>query len=82
MGYFYLAWIICIVPMLIVNGVLTSLPVVWYNDTQNLGFRVGTIPFEDFFYNMLCMLMNVGIFEMLRRRKQKTVSLPAEPASA
>jgi lycopene cyclase domain-containing protein len=82
MGYFYLAWIICIVPMLIVNGVLTSLPVVWYNDTQNIGFRVGTIPFEDFFYNMLCMLMNVGIFEMLRRRKQKSVSLPAEPASA
>jgi lycopene cyclase domain-containing protein len=82
MGYFYLAWIICILPMLIVNGVLTSLPVVWYNDTQNIGFRVGTIPFEDFFYNMLCMLMNVGIFEMLRRKKQNQSSLPAEPLSA
>ncbi|TAE46523.1 MAG: lycopene cyclase domain-containing protein, partial [Bacteroidetes bacterium] len=29
-GRFFLAWMVCLIPFFIVNGVLTSLPVVWY----------------------------------------------------
>jgi lycopene cyclase domain-containing protein len=48
----YWIWLaICYVPFLIINTVLTALPVVEYNSKAIWGFRVGTIPLEDFFYN-------------------------------
>lgn len=65
---FYLMFLVSLVPFYIVNGVLTSLPVVLYNDAENLGLRVGTIPLEDHFYSMAMLLMNVGFFEYFRER--------------
>lgn len=62
------AWVISIIPMLYVNGVLTSKPVLIYNNFENLSVRIGTIPFEDFFYNYLYMLWMVIIFEKLRSK--------------
>ena len=48
----YWMWLaICYVPFLIINTVLTALPVVQYNSQAIWGLRVGTIPLEDFFYN-------------------------------
>lgn len=66
---FYLAFIISLVPFYIVNGVLTSIPVVLYNNHQNIGLRVGTVPFEDHFYSMALLVMNVGFFEYFRNKK-------------
>ena len=67
---FLVSFIIVLIPFLIVNGFLTSIPVVIYNDTQNLGIRIYTIPFEDVFYGMLLVLMNISIFEKLRSGKK------------
>jgi len=39
------------IPFLIVNYALTSLPVVLYNPASVWGFRILTIPIEDFFYS-------------------------------
>ena len=48
----YWLWLaICYVPFLIINTVLTALPVVEYHSKAIWGLRVGTIPLEDFFYN-------------------------------
>ena len=66
---FYLTFLVSLVPFYLVNGVLTALPVVIYNNHQNMGLRVGTIPFEDHFYSMSLLLMNVGFFEFFKRRK-------------
>lgn len=63
MGWFYLAYIISLAPFLFVNGVLTMLPIVEYNDQFNLGIRIFTIPIEDTVYSMLLFLMNVGLYE-------------------
>lgn len=70
LGRFYLAWLVCIIPFLIVNGVLTAAPVLIYNNSENMGIRIFTIPLEDVFYGMLNILQVVTIYEWLKRKKQ------------
>lgn len=56
----------------LVNGLLTGSwldePVVWYNDAENLGVRIGTIPLEDAFYGLLLVLLNITLFEGFHRK--------------
>jgi lycopene cyclase domain-containing protein len=66
---FYLTWLISLIPFLIVNGILTAMPVIEYNDLHNLGIRVFTIPVEDFFYFFLLLIMNITIYEYMRRQR-------------
>jgi lycopene cyclase domain-containing protein len=68
---FYIAFLVVLIPFYIINGILTYLPVVMYNNAQNLGIRLGTIPVEDHFYCMALLLMNIGLFEYFRSRSIK-----------
>lgn len=72
---FYITYLFILIPFFIVNGILTGTgiegQVVWYNDTENLGLRLGTIPVEDIFYGMLLILMNVTLFEWLQAKDRK-----------
>jgi lycopene cyclase domain-containing protein len=72
LSHIILAWIIALVPMAYVNGVLTSKPVLIYNDAQNLGIRIGTIPVEDFFYNMVYMLWMITVYEIINKKAKAT----------
>jgi lycopene cyclase domain-containing protein len=65
---FIVSYSIILIPFLIVNGFLTSIPVVLYNDAENLGIRIYSIPFEDTFYGMLLVLLNVLIYEKLKSK--------------
>jgi lycopene cyclase domain-containing protein len=73
MGRFYFAFMFILIPFFIVNGILTGSgidePVVWYNNSENMGIRIGTIPIEDIFYGMLMILMSVTIAEELEYRR-------------
>jgi len=63
LGKFYFIYLILMIPFMIVNGILTGMfiaePVVWYNDAENMGIRMLTIPLEDVFYGMTLILLNV-----------------------
>ncbi|MCX2740170.1 lycopene cyclase domain-containing protein [Pontibacter anaerobius] len=69
LGRFYLAYLVHLVPFLLVNGVLTYLPIVWYNNDYNLGLRIVSIPVEDTLYSMLMLLLTISVYEGLRQRK-------------
>ncbi|MEI6816390.1 MAG: lycopene cyclase domain-containing protein [Bacteroidota bacterium] len=63
---------ILLIPFFIVNGILTgtgiSSPVVWYNDHENIGIRMLTIPIEDIFYGFELILLNISLYEYLKTK--------------
>ena len=54
------------------NGILTGSflksPIVWYNDAENLGIRIFTIPIEDSMYGFLLIAMNIDLYNSFRRK--------------
>ena len=65
---FFLSYLIILVPFCIVNGFLTAIPVVIYNDAENLGIRIYTIPVEDIFYGLLLMLLTISFYERFKQK--------------
>jgi lycopene cyclase domain-containing protein len=64
----YLFLLIVTMLVLIFNGYLTARPVVLYDEQYQLGFRIVTIPLEDFFYGYSLLLLNVIVYEKILRR--------------
>lgn len=74
-NHLWLAWAVSMIPMFYVNGKLTGLPVLIYNNSENMFVRIGSIPFEDFFYNFLLILWIVILFE--HRKSKAKLTKPA-----
>lgn len=70
-----LTFLLCLLPMFVVNGLLTGLPVVLYDNSRNTAIRVGTIPIEDFIYFAILLSMNITIYESLRKNHSKHLKL-------
>lgn len=68
LSHFYLTYAIALLPFLIVNGVLTSFPVVMYNNLENLGIRIFSIPVEDSVYLMGMMFIVTMVYERMKGR--------------
>ena len=66
--HFWLALGLSLVAFLIVNGVLTALPIVGYGDEAIWGVRVYTIPLEDFFYCISLLGFNILLYRFLRTK--------------
>ena len=70
---FYISFVIIFIPFYFVNGALTGSysekPVVFYDNTENLGIRLGTIPVEDAFYCFALLYSIVVLFEYLKTKK-------------
>ncbi|MBM3417592.1 MAG: lycopene cyclase domain-containing protein [Bacteroidetes bacterium] len=68
--YFMLTYVVSLIPFFIVNGILTGAvteaPMVWYNENDIIGWRILTIPYEDFFYNFDLIFLNIFIHQFLR----------------
>jgi lycopene cyclase domain-containing protein len=66
---FYLSFLFILIPFCIVNGILTGSliaePVVWYNNNENMGIRLFTIPIEDISYAFSMLFMNLLILNSI-----------------
>lgn len=75
LGRYLKVYAIMLLPFLVVNGILTGTgldrPVVWYDNTENLGLRILTIPVEDVFYGMLMTGLVTSLYEALRALDQR-----------
>jgi len=69
---FIVSFLVCLLPFLIVNGLLTGaatrLPVVWYHPAEFSGWRIITIPVEDLFYNFDLFAGFVAFFNLSSKR--------------
>ncbi|MCW3071013.1 MAG: lycopene cyclase domain protein [Bacteroidetes bacterium] len=68
MGRYYIAWAVCLIPFLVVNGILTATVLV-YDNLENLGVRIYTIPLEDAFYGMLQFLVVISTYEYFKMKR-------------
>ncbi|WP_435137065.1 lycopene cyclase domain-containing protein [Formosa sp. A9] len=59
---------------LLSNGLLTGsfldAPIVWYNNAENLGLRLFTIPVEDSIYGLLLIFMNIEGFKYFEAKQR------------
>ncbi len=66
---------ILLIPFFVVNGILTGTgleePVVRYNDSENLGLRVFTIPLEDAFFGLELMLVYLLFYIRLEKKNEE-----------
>ncbi|WP_406684468.1 lycopene cyclase domain-containing protein [Seonamhaeicola sp. MEBiC1930] len=71
LSQFYLTFMVMLIPFFIVNGILTGSfiddQIVWYNDSQNLGIRLLTIPIEDSIYAFSLILMNLVLIQYFKK---------------
>lgn len=72
LGNFFMSYLIVLIPFFLINGILTGTgiedQVVWYNDAENWGLRLLSIPLEDSIYNLGMLLMCVTVYEGFKSR--------------
>ena len=65
---------VLLIPFFFVNGILTGSglqePVVWYNNAENSGIRLFTIPVEDVFYGFELILLNIFLYEYFKSKNK------------
>ena len=68
---FWVAIGLTYLPFLIANGVLTALPIVWYDNSRILGLRAGSIPLEDFFYSFSMLAFATLVHDVAGRWRRR-----------
>jgi len=65
---YFVTFLVMLVPFFIVNGILTGSfidnEIVWYNNDENLGIRLFTIPVEDTIYAFTLILTNLFTLQL------------------
>lgn len=70
--FYYLSYLAIIPFFFISNGILTGSfieePIVWYNNAENLGIRLGSIPIEDSIYGLLLIFLNIFLYRYFKSK--------------
>lgn len=76
LSYFWIAYLVHLLPFILINGVLTGAvtpnPIVWYGAEHIIGWRLISIPIEDFFYALTCLLIPITVMESILSKKPKS----------
>ena len=48
--------------------------IVWYNNDHNLGFRIWSVPMDDFFYGMSMLLLAITVYERVLKRPDPSLT--------
>ncbi|NBC82594.1 MAG: lycopene cyclase domain-containing protein [Bacteroidetes bacterium] len=71
-SFFMITYLIILLPFLLINGLLTGMflenPVVWYNNNENMGIRIFTIPLEDTLYAFNMFFLSTVMYEKFQGR--------------
>jgi lycopene cyclase domain-containing protein len=69
---FFPTFLIILIPFFLINGILTGSfidePIVWYNNAENLGIRLFTIPIEDIIYALTMLLTVLALTEYFENK--------------
>lgn len=75
LSQFLPTFFIILLPFLLINGVLTGSfiedQVVWYDNTENMGIRIFTIPIEDTMYALGMLLTVYVLMEWFEAKSKK-----------
>lgn len=70
LNFLQISLLISLIPFFIFNGILTGAvtetPIVWYDDINNSGFRLYTIPLEDIIYGFSLIIFVTYIHEKIK----------------
>lgn len=72
-GLYWIFILLMHLPFMLVNYLLTSMPVVVYNPAAITGIRILTIPVEDFFYSFSMLSFYLWAYLLVRRKWQRQV---------
>ena len=59
-------------PFLVANGFLTGMPVVLYDDAENLAVRIGSIPVEDFFFSFAMLALAALVHDRVGAARRRS----------
>jgi lycopene cyclase domain-containing protein len=68
-GEFYILLVIILFFKFLVNGYLTATKIVMYNPAFFLGFRIGSIPIEDFLFGFSMVTQSIIFWEYFLKRQ-------------
>ena len=75
LAYFYITFLVVLIPFFVVNGILTGSfikdEVVWYNPEEFMGVRLFTVPAEDMVYAFNLLYLNLILIEKFKGKKGK-----------
>lgn len=78
---FLVTYLVILIPFFLVNGILTGSfiekEIVWYNNEETLGIRLGTIPVEDIFYGFSMIFMSILVFQKLFSKRKNGAKAPS-----
>jgi len=63
---FWLYLLVSFAGFLVLNSILTGLPIVWYNPEAISNWRMGSIPVEDFVYNASLLILSLIVWQEWR----------------
>ncbi|MBL7963605.1 MAG: lycopene cyclase domain-containing protein [Flavobacteriales bacterium] len=83
LGRFYVGYAVSLIPFFLVNGILTGWllpePIVWYNNAENLGIRLNTVPLDDSMYLLLMLLIVTTFYERPLKRMHGDLPAAGQP---